>query len=176
VVLKGQKKILRFFKGRLTAVGIQLARLARNTRLLEELCNLPEEDIEETSTQLLARQVVRRMKNKQMAALIRLYVEDRRRLLVERCHSCEAKIPANCMYKHMKACREYFECKRIIEKIDWELNGKHSDLRSMATEAKKLENDKKKERKQVYDPTKSLSHDLARAFRDDESDSGQSES
>lgn len=81
-VLGDRKKLQSFFRGRLTALGLQLNRLVRSTKLLEELCKLPDTDVDEVSNRLLARQVIRRMKNKQMASLIRLYVEDRRRMLI----------------------------------------------------------------------------------------------
>lgn len=80
----------------------------------------------------------------------------------------------------MRACREYFECKKIIEKIDWELKGKHSDLKSMLAEAKKIEKNRKPERKQGYIQTISRSHGATRPFADGfadvDDDSGHSES
>lgn len=41
LVLKGEKRILHFFRGRLTALGVQVARLTRTMVLLEELLELP---------------------------------------------------------------------------------------------------------------------------------------
>jgi regulator of replication initiation timing len=49
------------------------------------------------------------------------------------------------MEKHMKACRMFFELRKTIQKIDAEISGRHDDLKTMATEAKRLEMERKKE-------------------------------
>lgn len=45
----------------------------------------------------------------------------------------------------MKACRMFFELRKTIQKIDAEISGRHDDLKTMATEAKRLEMERKKE-------------------------------
>ena len=64
VIFKDSRRILRFFRGRLTALNIQLARLTRKMKLLEEFCKLPNADVDEVSSQLLARQVIRLIQNR----------------------------------------------------------------------------------------------------------------
>lgn len=75
---------------------------------------------------------------KQLANLIRIYVEEQRRSLIEICYSCESRIPSSEMCKHMKACKAFFEIRKTIQKIDAEISGKHDDLKTMAMEAKRL--------------------------------------
>jgi hypothetical protein len=131
---------------RLTAIGIMLARLVRKLRVLEQLCKPPQLDIGTVEQRTLwVKDTIKRLASKQLACLIRAYVDDRRKSVTERCHSCECKISAISMHKHMKACRESFEMKKVIQKIDAQISGKYDDLKFLSTESRKIEMDRKKD-------------------------------
>jgi hypothetical protein len=123
-----------------------LARLVRKLRVLEQLCKPPQLDIGTVEQRTLwVKDTIKRLASKQLACLIRAYVDDRRKSVTERCHSCECKISAISMHKHMKACRESFEMKKVIQKIDAQISGKYDDLKFLSTESRKIEMDRKKD-------------------------------